>query len=114
ESVTATTRLILRADAHEFVVELFELSKDPHDQERFKRRKCVDWHGRPTWITSAEDSLVTKLRWAQYARREKDIADARNIIGVSGDSIDWPYVEHWSDQHGSRPLLERLRGEMRH
>jgi hypothetical protein len=113
ESVTATTRVMLRADEEEFVVELFQLSDDAHDRERFKRRKCVDWLDRPTWIATAEDSLITKLRWAQHARREKDIVDARNIIGVSGKAIDWPYVERWCDQHGSRPLLEKIRGEVR-
>ena len=79
----------------------------------FKRRKCVDWLGRPTWIASVEDSLITKLRWALHARREKDIADARNIIGVSGNAIEWPYVEQWCDIHGSRALLECLHDEVR-
>jgi hypothetical protein len=113
ESVTATQKILLRATTEEFSVELFGLSDDPHDQERFKRRKLVDWEGRPTWILSAEDSLVTKLRWAQAAARKKDVLDVENIIAVSGDAIDWPYVERWCDQHGSRPLLEKIRDELR-
>jgi hypothetical protein len=112
ESVTATRKLVLRAQiAEEFVVELFGISDDPHDQERFRRRLCVDWLGRPTWIASAEDALVTKLRWSQSIGREKDIADARNLIASKGDALDWPYVEAWCDRHGTRPVLERLRRE---
>jgi hypothetical protein len=113
DNVTGTKRIILRAVAEKFLVELLGLSDDPHDQSRFQRRKCVDWLGRPTWIASAEDALITKLRWGLSAGREKDIADARNVIAVQGSTIDWPYVEHWCDQHGSRPLLEKLRAELR-
>jgi hypothetical protein len=113
ESVTATTKIMLRADAEDFVIELFGLSNDPHDQERFQRRKCVDWLGRPTWIASAEDAVITKLRWAQTAGREKDFVDARNVVAAMGNAIDWPYVENWCDRHGSRRLLEKIRNELR-
>lgn len=112
ESVTATRKLLLRAKSDDpFVVELFGLSDDTHDQERFRRRECVDWNGRPTWIATAEDALITKLRWSQTARREKDIVDARNIIAIQADAIDWPYVEFWTEKHGTREVLDRLRRE---
>jgi hypothetical protein len=114
ESVTATKKLLLKATAGEgFVVELFDQSSDPHDQERFRRRIQVDWLGRPTWIATAEDAVVTKMRWAHGAGREKDITDVRNIIAVRGPSLDWRYVEEWCDQHGSRALLEKTRAELR-
>jgi len=114
ESVTATRKLMLRAVGGEgFVVELFGTSDDPHDQERFRRRLCVDWLGRRTWIASAEDGLITKLRWSQHAGREKDVADARNLIASKGDALDWPYVESWCDRHGTRELLEKLREQVR-
>jgi len=113
ENVTAMQRIILRADADSFVVELFSLSDDAHDQQRFQRRQRLEWLGEPTWIATAEDALITKLRWAQGAGREKDIVDARNLIAVQGDALDWPYIESWCDRHGSRPLLERIRGELR-
>ncbi len=114
ESVTATKKLILRAQAGEgFIVELFGLSDDPHDQLRFSRRQRVDWLGRPTWIATAEDAVVTKLRWAHNLGREKDITDVRTVIAIKGESLDWPYIEHWCDQFGSRPLLEKIRQELR-
>jgi hypothetical protein len=113
ESVTATTKILLRAKDEEFSVELFGLSDDPHDRERFARREQVDLEGHAAWICTAEDSLITKLRWAHYAGRKKDLADAENIVAVSGEMIDWPYVERWCDEHGSRPLLEQIRAELR-
>ena len=113
ESVTGTKKLVLLAEADDFIVELFELSDDPHDQERFRRRKEVDWENRRVWIASAEDAVITKLRWGHQAGRRKDLVDVSAVIGFKGDALDWPYIENWCDQHGSRSLLEQLRAELR-
>jgi hypothetical protein len=113
ESVTGTKKLVLRAEAEDFVVELFGLSDDPHDQERFRRRKQVDWENRTTWVASAEDAVITKLRWGHQAGRRKDLVDVSAVIAFQGDAIDWPYVEGWCDRHGSRRLLEQIREELR-
>jgi hypothetical protein len=39
------------------------------------------------------------------------MADARNLIAVQQERIDWAYVELWSKRHGTRQLLDRLRDE---
>ena len=39
EAATATNRYVLRLDDNPFTIELFLLSDDPHDQERFARRR---------------------------------------------------------------------------
>lgn len=111
ESVTATKKVVLRTEGHGFEVELFELGDDEHDQTRFSRRIQVETAGRSVWVASLEDMIVTKLRWSQHAGREKDISDARNLIGVQREYVDWPYVESWCDRHGTREVLERLRRE---
>lgn len=111
ESVTATRKVVLRTEGHGFEIELFQLGDDEHDQSRFSRRTQVETMDRKVWIASLEDMIVTKLRWSQQAGREKDVSDARNLIGVQREQIDWPYVESWCDRHGTRELLERLRRE---
>jgi hypothetical protein len=111
ESVTATKKLVLQASEHEFEVELFELGADEHDRERFARKMLVEIMDRSVWIATLEDMIITKMRWAQGAGREKDISDARNLIGVQHARVDWPYVESWCDRHGTRELLSRLRQE---
>jgi uncharacterized protein YprB with RNaseH-like and TPR domain len=45
--------------------------------------------------------------------RAKDLMDVQNVISVQGDALDWPYIERWCDEHGSRPLLEKIRAELR-
>jgi len=111
ESITATNKVVLRTQSHGFEIELFELSDDEHDQTRFSRRVRVETLGRSVWIAGLEDMIITKLRWSQHAGREKDISDARNLIGVQRERIDWPYVESWCDRHGTRAMLDRLRQE---
>jgi len=108
ETVTATMRWRLRAASGGFEVELFALTTDPHDIARFSRRTAIRYESLSTWIPTAEDVIVQKLRWAARGRRQKDIEDVRYVLLVSGDGLDWPYLRQWCDQHGSRELLESL------
>lgn len=113
ETVTATKRILLRSATEDFTIELFGLSDDPHDRIRFQRRIQVEWLNQKVWLASLEDVIITKLRWAQTAGREKDYVDVRNVIAVRGDAVDWPYVEQWCDQHGSRSTLNKIRAELK-
>jgi len=53
ETVTGTTRWRLEPVDVPFMIELFELSNDPHDQERFRRRRRVKIAGRETSLPTA-------------------------------------------------------------
>ena len=109
ETVTGTYRYQVRVRDMSFIFEFFQLSKDPHDQERFKRRTQVKLLNRQVWLPTAEDVIITKLRWGKLANRSKDRDDARDVIAVQGDRIDWDYVHSWCEQHGTRALLDEIR-----
>lgn len=109
EGVTGTTRYLIVLAGSPFVCELFVLSSDPHDQEKFQRRLRVSVLGKAASIASAEDMVVTKLRWAQEAQRSKDLEDIRNILAVRGSDLDWGYLQRWSTEHGTWNLLQRTR-----
>ena len=108
EANTGTLRdTIVHTDA-QFSVELFHLSRDAHDQERFDRRRVTSFDGEPTCIPTPEDVIITKLRWA----RRKDLDDVRDILGfVEPASLDWDYVRRWVGVHGTRSALDTLRSE---
>jgi predicted nucleotidyltransferase len=89
ETVTGTYRQYVRHRRSRFKVELFLLSADEHDQERFRRRIEVDLSGRKVWLLSAEDVIISKLRWA----RNKDIDDIRNVMTVQRERLDWTYID---------------------
>ena len=92
-----------------FAIELFHLSEDAHDQERFRRRRRVKLFNREVSLPTVEDVIITKLRWCLQGRRSKDWDDARNVIAVQGERIDWDYVYSWCDHHGTRAVLEDIR-----
>jgi hypothetical protein len=105
ETNTGTFRQRLRHRKRGFKVELFLLSPDAHDQTRFQRRRLVQLHNRRLWLPSPEDVVVTKLRWA----RSKDRDDARDVMAVQHDQLDWAYIEQWCGRHGTLALLEEIR-----
>ncbi len=109
ETVTGTYRHQIRLEDNPFLFEFFHLSRDPHDQDRFRRRTRVALMGRQVWLPSPEDVIITKLRWSLLGRRSKDRDDARDVIAVQGDRIDWDYVYSWCEQHGTRGLLDEIR-----
>jgi hypothetical protein len=38
------------------------------------------------------------------ANRSKDRDDARDVIAVQRDQIDWDYVHHWCEQHADQDV----------
>lgn len=105
ETVTGTHRQYVRHAKTEFKIELFMLSNDAHDQTRFSRRKPERLFGRTVWLLTAEDVIVSKLRWA----RNKDEDDILNVMSVQRGRLDWAYIETWCRLHGTFPLMENLR-----
>jgi hypothetical protein len=112
ETITSTTRYRLKHAGSEFLIELFLLSDDAHDQERFRRRRRAKFDDRDAWAATAEDAIITKLRWSRRGHRAKDLDDARDVLAVQGDSLDLPYLEGWCAKHGTLELLNRVRAEI--
>jgi hypothetical protein len=111
EIMTGSIRNILTYTPTKFDIELFRLGKDPHHHERFARRRRLSLPDLQieAVIPTAEDVVIQKLRW----QRDKDIADVRIVIAVQAARLDWSYIQHWTDQHGTTDLLRRLRIELR-
>jgi predicted nucleotidyltransferase len=108
ETNTGTLRdTLIHKEAH-FSIELFHLSQDAHDQERFGRRRATSFDGEPTCIPTPEDVIITKLRWA----RRKDMDDVRDILRfVEPGALDWNYLHRWTVLHGTRETLDTIRAE---
>ena len=108
ETVTGTTRYHIEHVEGEFLIELFELTDDPHNQERFARRREVQFAGIRAYAATAEDVIIQKLRWYKKARRAKDIQDAQNVFGAQAGRLDLAYMQKWCDVHGTQELLGKL------
>ena len=85
-------------------VELFETFDDAFVRSEFSRRLevFVPLLSRSTWVPTAEDVIIQKLRWG----RAKDLEDARDVLAVQGvESLDIEYMENWCAEHGTVDLL---------
>lgn len=112
ETVTGTTRYLVTLQQSPFVCELFVCGDDPHDTARFDRRERVRVLNREAFMATAEDMIITKVRWAAEARRAKDRDDVRNIIAVRGAELDWSYIDGWCTTHGTGALLAEIRASL--
>ena len=112
EMVTGTWRQIIQVPEIPFMIELFELSGDPHDQSRFSRRRKLTLLSRESWLPTPEDVIIQKLRWSHGAKRSKDFNDAVSVMGVQGEAaLDWPYIEKWCAEHGTLEVLAEAKAE---
>lgn len=112
DSVTGSYRHIFSLAGDTFKVELFRLTADPHDLERFRRRFTVSHPliGREVFVPTAEDVIIImKLRWAVALHRAKDREDVRDVISVQQSYLDWPYIDCWTSDHGTTALLQEIR-----
>lgn len=105
ETNTGTFKQEMRWADTPFTVELFRLSDDPFDQERFRRRRALKLFGREAFVPTAEDVVIMKVRWL----REKDRPDIKNVLTVQRGKLDWPYIERWCRAHGTLVKLEEIR-----
>jgi len=105
ETNTGTFRHALVHKATEFKTELFLLSQDAFDQERFRRRLQINYNGHTTFVLTAEDVIVTKLRWL----RPKDRQDIYDVIATKNSTLGWDYIHHWTAIHGTRVKLDEIR-----
>jgi len=108
ETATGTRRTIVKVTGTDFQIELFHISQDAHDQERFLRRLRGDLEGLPVWVPTAEDVILWKLRWVLAGGRSKDRDDVRAILAVQGPRLDKMYLRRWTKQHGTGALLDEI------
>jgi hypothetical protein len=112
ETVTASTMRVFALRDSSFRLELFLLTDDAYDRERFSRRYRLETPFGAVWVPTVEDVVVNKLLWVSRAGRPKDRDDCRNVIAVQGPGIDWSYVARWCDVHATRTILDAIRSSI--
>lgn len=114
DTITYAYRYDLVVEGLAFGIEIFLMTDDEHNKERFRRKRSGTVQGVKASIPTAEDIIVQKVRWSARGRRVKDVQDVKAIIDAQRNNLDWPYIESWCDKHGTRDLLEQLREETRY
>jgi hypothetical protein len=92
-----------------FKIDLIIRKDRPYSREEFSRRERRDLGGLSISIATAEDTLVSKLEWAQKAGgSERQLDDASGILEVCGGRLDRAYVEQWATALGVADLWHAL------
>ncbi len=110
ELLTGTTRRVIHIRDSSFVIELFQLSQDPFDVQRFERRvrMPLPMMNRQVFVPTAEDVIIMKLQWG----RSKDMEDVLGVIAVQSASLDWDYIQTWTTVHGTLARLAEIRSSL--
>lgn len=95
-------------------VDFWVLKDDPFDRSRFSRRVLEEFGGVRFHVSSPEDTILAKLRWAlDCGGSEKQFRDALRVYEVQGPRLDLAYTEEWADRLDVRGIWERLKAEAR-
>lgn len=88
------------------------LTDDVFDRERFARRRFDEIAGARIAVSSPEDTILMKLRWAKLSGgSEKQYADALRVYEVQSGELDLEYLRDWAERLAVSKQLEKLKGE---
>jgi len=95
-----------------YKVDFWILTDEPYDQSRFSRKYMEEAAGIKMWISSPEDTILVKLRWAKLSGgSEKQFVDALRVYEVQLDKLDVNYINYWVKELSIIELWERLKSE---
>jgi hypothetical protein len=90
-------------------VDFWLLTPDPFDQSRFARRYEESIFGARLKVSSPEDTILAKLRWAKLSGgSEKLYRDALRVYEVQSQTLDIGYLEQWAARLKVGELWHRL------
>jgi hypothetical protein len=93
-------------------VDFWLLTSEPFDQSRFNRRISEQMFGETFAVSSPEDTILAKLRWAKLSGgSEKQFTDALRVYEVQYPKLDLNYLEEWSQHLSVTALWGRLKQE---
>jgi hypothetical protein len=93
-----------------FKVDLWTLADTDYDRERFRRRVRGSMFERAVWVTTAEDTILSKLLWFKTSPvLERQLRDALEVYEIQEPYLEQAYLEHWAGTLGVADLLSRIR-----
>jgi len=95
-------------------VDFWMLTEDPFDIARFTRRQHEDVLGMKLFVSSPEDTILAKLRWAKLSGgSEKQFHDALRVYEVQFGTLDTEYLLKWVEALALQDDWERILREAR-
>jgi hypothetical protein len=93
-------------------VDFWILTDEPFDSSRFKRKYAQEVMGLELVVSSPEDTILIKLKWARLSEgSEKQYTDALRVYEVQFEKLDMDYLVGWSERLDVGALLKRIQEE---
>lgn len=93
-------------------VDLHPKAADAFAESFFARRRRVTVGGMKLWFPSAEDAILSKLRWVRATGDgERHLRDARAVYMVQKETLDAEHLTNWAARLGVADLWEKIRSE---
>lgn len=89
-------------------VDFWVSSNENFDLSRFKRRCAKEILGQKIYFTSAEDLILSKLKWFRESRSNRHLEDAESVLKISGKDLDFKYLKEWVVKLGLGSEFEKL------
>ena len=90
-------------------IDFWLLTDEPWDQSRFQRRQKHTIFGSELFVSTPEDTILAKLRWAKLSGgSEKQMNDAQGVYQLQGNQLDKPYIESWARSLGVLHLWKEI------
>jgi len=83
--------------------------EEPYHIEEFERRQKISVADQVVSVVSREDLVLSKLVWSKNSGSALQYGDVRQIIKMSGDALDWDYLNTWACTLGIDALLEKVK-----
>jgi len=93
-------------------VDFWILTNEPFDKSRFSRKYEEEVMGIKMQVSSPEDTILMKLKWAKLSGgSEKQFTDALRVYEVQSEKLDREYLESWARELNIESLWRRLLAE---
>jgi len=93
-------------------VDFWILTDEPFDRSRFSRKYDEEVLGMQITVSSPEDTILAKLRWAKLSGgSEKQFTDALRVYEVQFEKLNMDYLHSWAKKIGVESVLQKLQEE---
>lgn len=88
-------------------IDFWLLAQSPYEQQAFRRRRQEWILGEPAYVATAEDVILSKLRWCKLSHSDRQLDDVAGIVAVQGETLDQSYLRRWAKEIGVEDTLEK-------
>lgn len=93
-----------------FKIDFWLRKQTAYEKICFSRRLQGTMFGRTIWLTSAEDTILSKLLWYKMSPvLDRQLQDVLEVYEIQRQDIDVAYLEHWARRLEVFDLLDRIR-----